>query len=184
VRTAIRAVGTLALLGVLAQSAGAQDKPNFSGTWKMDPAQTVGGGGFGGGGGGGGAGGGGARPAGGGGMGGGAAQEISIAQDASSLKITMMAQGAERVMTYAIGGATSKNPMGGRMAGEMSSTTVWEGMTLMTHGTASISTPNGDMQITSHEVRSLSADGKSMTVETTTTTGMGENTRKQVYIKQ
>ena len=117
-------------------------------------------------------------------MGGGAgAQEVTIAHDASTLKITMMAQGAERVMTYAIGGAASKNPMGGRMGGEVSSTTVWEGATLVTHGTANISTPNGDRQITTHEVRSLSADGKVMTVETTTTTGQGENTRKMVYIK-
>jgi hypothetical protein len=97
----------------------------------------------------------------------------------------MTVMGEPRTMTYAIGSGSSKNPMAmGRMQAEMTSTTVWEGMTLMTHGTANVTTPQGDMAITIHEVRSMSADGKAMTVETTTTTGMGENTRKIVYIKQ
>jgi hypothetical protein len=172
------------LLGVIAQAAGAQDKPDFSGTWKLDPAQSQMGGGMGGGrgaGGAGGAGGGGARP---GGMGGGGAQEVTVTQTGNTLQIVMTVMGEARTMTYTIGGAASKNPMAmGRMQAEMTSTSVWEGATLVTSGTASMTTPQGDRQITSREVRSLSADGKTMTVETTTTTAMGENTRKMVYVK-
>lgn len=179
VRTLVRALSALALLGTLAQAAGAQDKPNFSGSWKLDPAQSQMGGG--GGGGGGGAGGGG-RP---GGMGGGGAQDVTITQDATTLRIVQTVMGEARTMTYAIGGAESKNPMAmGRMQGEVTSTTVWEGMALVTRGRATVTTPNGEMQITTRESRTLSADGKTMTVETTRTTQMGENTSRLVYLKQ
>jgi hypothetical protein len=117
-------------------------------------------------------------------MGGVGAQEVTITQAGNSLQIVMTVMGEARTMTYAIGGAASKNPMAmGRMQAEMTSTTIWEGTTLVTSGTASLSTPQGDRQITSREVRSLSADGKTMTVETTTSTPMGENTRKLVYTK-
>jgi hypothetical protein len=47
-----------------------------------------------------------------------------------------------------------------------------------------MSGPNGDMQVTSKEVRSLSADGKTMTVVTTSQGPNGETTRKMVYDKQ
>jgi hypothetical protein len=43
-------------------------------------------------------------------------------------------------------------------------------------------TPNGTRE--TKEVRSLSADGKTMTVETTSKGGFGEGTRKLVYNKK
>jgi len=118
------------------------------------------------------------------GGGGGAAQEVTITMTATTLTIVQTVMGEARTLTYNIGGAASKNPMGmGRMNAEMTSTTAWEGNTLVTQGKATITTPNGDSEISSYEVRSLSADGKTMTVETTTTTARGENTRKMVYVK-
>ena len=41
-----------------------------------------------------------------------------------------------------------------------------------------------EMKVTTHEGRSLSADGKHMTVVTTMTTPRGERTRKAVYDRQ
>ncbi len=180
-RAVARFAGTLAVLGVLAGSAQAQDKPNFSGTWKLDPSQSQMGGGMGGraGGGGGGAGGGGARQ--GAGM---AAQEVTITQDGTTLRMTMTVMGEARTLTYAIGGGPSTNAAAlGRIGGESVTTTTWDGNKLVTSGTTNVTTPQGAMSIQMREVRTLSADGKTMTVETTRTTQMGENTTKMVYTK-
>lgn len=178
-RAVARFVGSLAVLGVLAASAQAQDKPNFGGTWKLDPSQSQMGGGMGGRAGGGGAGGGGARQ--GGGM---AAQEVTITQDGTSLRITMTMMGEARTLTYAIGGGPSTNAATmGRMGGESVTTTVWDGNRLVTAGTTNVTTPQGGMSIQMREVRTLSADGRTMTVETTRTTPMGENTTRMVYTK-
>lgn len=191
-RIASRIAGTVALLGLLVQVAGAQDKPNFSGKWKLDASQSQMGGGMGMGGGGRPGGGGppgggppgGGPPAGGAPGGGMGNQEVTITHDATTLRIVQQVAGESRTMTYTIGGSASKNPMGmGRMQAEMTTTTVWAGNTLVTEGKATMSGPNGDMEISSREVRSLSADGKTMTVETTTITARGENTRKMVYTK-
>jgi hypothetical protein len=179
VRAVARFAGTLAVLGVLAGSAQGQDKPNFSGTWKLDPSQSEMGGGMGGRAGGGGAGGGGARQ--GAGM---AAQEVTITQDGTTLRMTMTVMGEARTLTYGIGGGPSTNAATmGRMGGEAVTTTVWDGRRLVTAGTTNVTTPQGAMSIQMREVRTLSADGKTMTVETTRTTQMGENTTKMVYTK-
>lgn len=173
-RAVARFAGTLALLGVLAGSAQAQDKPNFSGTWKLDPAQSQMGGGMGG------------RPGGaagrqGGGM---AAQELTIVQDGTTLRITMTVMGEARTLTHAIGGASSTNAAAmGRMAGESVTTTVWEGNALVTSGTTNVTTQQGAMSIQSREVRTLSHDLRTMTVALTRTTPMGENTSTMVYTK-
>ena len=60
------------------------------------------------------------------------------------------------------------------------SKTHWEGDKLVTESTRE--TPRGTIE--TKEVRSLSADGKTMTVESTTKGGPREGTRKLVYNKQ
>lgn len=178
-RAVTRFAGTLAVLGVLAGSAQAQDKPNFSGTWKLDPSQSQMGGGMGGRQGGGGGGAGGGRQ--GAGM---AAQELTITQDGTTLRMTMTVMGEARTLSYAIGGGPSTNAAAmGRMSGESVTTTTWNGNALITSGTTNVTTPQGAMSIQMREVRTVSADGKTMTVETTRTTQMGENTTKMVYTK-
>lgn len=172
-----RIAGSLVLAGLLASTAQAQEKPNFSGTWKLDPAQSQMGGGMGGG-----------RPGGGGGGGGGggmgAAQEVTIAQDGTTLRITMTVMGEARTQSFDLAGKPSTNQMAmGRMGGEMVTTSTWDGNKLVTTGSSNITTPQGAMSIQTREVRSLSADGKTMTVETTRTTPMGENTTKLVYTR-
>jgi hypothetical protein len=68
--------------------------------------------------------------------------------------------------------------------GETKSKAKWDGASLVIESVSNISGPNGDMQITSKEVRTLSADGKTMTVVLTRMTANGETTRKTVYEKQ
>ena len=66
---------------------------------------------------------------------------------------------------------------------EMTTKSRWEGATLITEGDNTINTPVGDMNITTKEVRSLSDDGKTLTIVSTTISPRGEMTRKLVYDK-
>jgi hypothetical protein len=145
----------------------AQAKPNFSGTWtldqaKSDPPPQRGGGG----------GGGGGRGGGGGGGGRGGGGPITIVQSAADIKIGEA--------TYKLDGSESVNQMQGRGGPqEVKSKARWEGNTIVIESTRDM----GGMSITTKEVRSLSADGKEMTVQTTNQTPQGEMTRKTVFTK-
>jgi hypothetical protein len=135
----------------------AQAKPDFSGTWTLDAAKSdPAPAGRGGGGGGGGRGGGGGGP-------------VTIKQSPTDITIGMA--------TYKLDG--SETEIQGR-GGVQKAKATWDGAKL-------VITTNIDMQgtaITTKAVRSLSADGKEMTVETTTTGApQGGGTRKQVYTK-
>jgi hypothetical protein len=161
----------LALALALPVAAWAQAKPDFSGSWTMnpdksDPPPQRGGGGGGGGGG---------RMGGGGGMGGGS---ITIKQTAADIVITMSGRGGERTMTYKLDGSESSNEMPMGRSGDMmtiKSKAHWDGSTLVIDTTRD--TPNGP--VTSTEKRTLSSDGKEMTV----VTSIGDNSRKVVYTK-
>jgi len=148
----------------LPAAAWAQTKPDFSGTWtldqaKSDPPPQRGGGG-----------GGGGR-----GMGGGAAS-LTIKQTANELSITSEGRGGPQTRTYKLDGSESTNEVtmrGGAMT--IKSKAKWDGSKLVIENTMDMG--NGPMTTT--ETRSLSTDGKEMTVETKA----GENTRKTVYTK-
>ena len=164
------AVLSLAALALLAGNATSQAKPNFAGNWtlnteKSDPM----GGGPGGGGGGAGR-----------GMGG-ASAPLTITQTDDKLVIEIKAE-TPRTLTYALDGKESVNP--GMRGAETKSKARWEGESLIIESTTAMSTPNGDMTITAKEVRSVSADGKTMTVVTTSQSPMGDRTTKRVYDKQ
>jgi len=133
----------------------AQAKPDFSGTWTLDAAKSD------------------PAPAGrgggGGGRGGGGGGPVMIKQSATDITIGMA--------TYKLDG--SETEIQGR-GGVQKAKAAWDGAKL-------VITTAIDMQgtaITTKAVRSLSADGKEMTVETTTTGApQGGGTRKQVYTK-
>jgi len=151
----------IALALALPAAAWAQGKPDFSGSWtlnteKSDPPPQRGGGG------------------GGGGRGGGGPQTIK--QTATTLSITTQGRGGEQTRTYNLDGSESTNKVMGR-GGEMEikSKAKWDGSKLVIEN--SMDMGNGPMTTT--ETRSLSADGKEMTVET----NQGGNTRKMVYTK-
>jgi hypothetical protein len=86
-----------------------------------------------------------------------------------------------RSSVYNLDGSESVNTT---QRGESKSKVTWDGANLVITTESTFNGPNGAMTSTSKEVRSLSADGKTMTVTTTRTTPNGEMTTKRVYDKQ
>ena len=166
-------VAAFAALSLLAGPASAQ-KPDFSGTWKLNAeksdsiAPPRGGS----------AGGGGQRP---GGMGGMRPTEFFITHSDSKLVIEQKMGDRTMLLTYYLDGRESKNP--GMRGNEMTTTSTWVDNTIVTNGENTFTTPMGEMTIKSHEVRSMSDDGKTLTIVSTATTPRGEMTRKTVYDK-
>ena len=175
----------------------AGEKPNFSGTWTLDPERSeMGRGGRGRGAGRFGSGRGAGRPREGdrqrgGGPGrrgrgpmgrGGMRGPVTIDHKEGMLVIqqTLNFRGEEQVRTsrFTTDGKESTNPgFGGTST---PSKTYWEGNRLVTE--SRMETPMGAMQ--SREARSLSDDGKTMTVVRTTTGGPRERIQRLVYVKQ
>lgn len=150
-------------------SAVSQAKPNFSGTWKLnvEKSDPMGGGGGGGGG------------AGGGGMG---AAPITIDQTDAKLTVTRTFNDQTTTSVYNLDGSESTNTS---PRGESKSKAHWDGASLVIETTSTFNGQNGPMTINSKEVRTLSADGKTMTVVSTRPGRDGtETTRKTVYDKQ
>jgi hypothetical protein len=63
------------------------------------------------------------------------------------------------------------------------SKTKWEGVALVTDMTRSMETGRGNFEMKSREVRSLSEDGRMMTVRTTLDTPRGKQTMTVTYAK-
>lgn len=156
-----RILAVAALVASLSvQQAVAQAKPSFAGTWKMNMEKS--------------------DPMGGGG-GGMAMAPLVITQTDKQLVITRNVNGQDQVTTYNLDGTESTNTTG---RGESKSKAHWEGSSLVIETTSTFNGQSGPMTITSKEVRSVSADGKEMTISTTRTTQNGEQTTKRVYDKQ
>lgn len=157
------------LLGVVA--ALAQDtKPNFTGDWVLDREKSEMGD---------------ARPGGRGGGGRGRGMgmgSFSLAHegDALVIKRKMEFQGEERTFESRHTTDGKENVNEGFRGNSIKSKTHWEGTKLVTESV--METPNGTRE--TKETRSLSADGKTLTVETTVHGGFGEGTRKLVYNKK
>ena len=160
----------LAAALVMPVLAGAQAKADFSGTWTFDEAKSdpaPGGGG----------GGGGARGRG-GRMGGGSPTRLVIKQTAGDVTIeSTLANGAQTAV-YKLDGSESINKLG---MGDATSKATWDGANLVLNSALALTTPQGDMQITSKEVYSVT--GSVLTVTTTRVTPRGETTRKLVFNK-
>lgn len=173
-------LAVLALLALVASPAVAQ-KPDFSGTWKInteksDPMGPPGG-----------MGGqppadgaGGNRPPG-GGMGGMRVTEMFITQFESKIVIEQKMGDQTRMLTYYLDGRESKNP--GMRGNEMTTKSTWVDNTIVTEGENTFKGPMGEMTIKSKETRVLSEDGKTMTITSVINTPRGEMTRKMVYDK-
>jgi hypothetical protein len=154
------------LTSVALHPAAAQGKTDFSGTWKINTEKSDPMGGMGGGGGG----------------GGGMANAVTtITQTATQLTIETKFGDQTRTATYFLDGKESTNQ--GRM-GETKSKAHWDGASLVIESIGSMNGPNGAMTMSSKEVRTLSEDGKTMTVVTTRSGPNGEVTSKRVYDKQ
>jgi hypothetical protein len=167
----IGVVGSLTIALVMTALAAA---PNFSGTWildkeKSDPLPF-----------------GGRR--GGGAQGGPTDVTLIIKQTDNELVLIrkMNIGGEERTSEskHTLDGKENTNPGFGRGGGEVVSKTKWDKDKLVTEGKRKVSFQGNEFEITTREVRSLSADGNTMTVETTNTTPQGERTTRQVYNKK
>jgi hypothetical protein len=125
----------------------AQTKPNFAGTWTLDPEKSVMGG----------------RQGGGGNRGGGTPAPMTITVEGQKLSVSQTRGETTVTTVYMLDGTASKNIQAGRQGGEPTElvyTSKWEGPALVT----TIVAPNG----TRTEKRWIEADG-TMVVETTRT---------------
>jgi len=150
-------------LTLAAGTATAQDHPDFSGSWKLNLIKSD------------------ATPGRGGQMG--APREVTITISQTAEMLTLEQSMGENTMKsmYYLDGRESTNA--GRR-GETKSTAKWDGKNLVIQGTSTFEGPNGAMTIKTKEVRTLSDDGKTMTVTTTSESPRGTNTRKMVFDKQ
>jgi len=150
----------LAVALVLSVGLLAQEKPNFAGTWVLDPAKSEMGGG----------------PGGGGRGPGGAPGPVTITQTATELTIETTMNENTMKTVYKLDGTQSVNET---PRGKSTIVSKWDGAKLVS--TIKRETQRGTMEST--ETRSLAADG-TMVVETTTNTPDGPRTSKRVFNKQ
>ena len=157
IAAAVRAVATLAWA----------QKPDFSGTWTLDPAASEGGAGGAPGGGGGGGGRGGGR--------GGLGQGGTVKQTADALTVERTVGENKITASYKLDGSESKNSMMGRggQAVESVSTAKWDGPALVI--TTKMDMGNGPQEST----QKWTVSGSTLTIETTNARG----TQKMVYKK-
>jgi hypothetical protein len=105
-------------------------------------------------------------------------QTVRIKQTDERLIVTEEAQGGPVMSSYGLDGKETTNRTG---QATTKSKTKWEGVALVTDITRSMETPRGNFDIKSHEIRSLSEDGKTMTVRTTIDTPRGKQTMTVTY---
>ena len=104
-----------------------------------------------------------------------------ITQDTDQIVIAEGQANDVRSFTYFLDGRESYNENGPATFTTMSS---WNGTTLVTQGSAEISTPRGDFIIQTEERRTISDDGQTMTVESTRRTPRGNRQLVLVYQKE
>jgi hypothetical protein len=165
-------MGIIAVAVLAVASVAFAQKPDFSGTWTLDPEASGMAGAPGGGAPGGAPGGGG----GGRGMGGGAlGNGATVKQTADALTITRQMGDQSMTTTYKLDGSESKNTMMGRggQSVESTSTAKWDGNSLVI--TTKMDMGNGPIETT----QKWTVSGSTLTVESTNARG----TQKRVYKK-
>jgi hypothetical protein len=154
-------VGVIAAAILAVASVAWAQKPDFSGTWTLDPASAPAAGG-----------GGGGRGGGGGALGSGPA---TVKQTADALTIERMMGDAKVTLTYKLDGTESRNTMMGRggQPADSVSTAKWDGPKL------TIVTKQEMGSEVTESTQVWTVDGSTLTVETTNARG----TQKRVYKK-
>jgi len=106
-------------------------------------------------------------------------QTIHIRQTDDRLIVTEDdGQGVATMNSYGLDGKEATNRTG---QATTKSKTKWEGVALVTDLTRSMQTQRGNLDMKSREVRSLSADGKTMTVRTEFDTPRGKQAMTVTY---
>ena len=156
-------VGVIAAAVLAVATLAWAQKPDFSGTWTLDPAASEGGAG--------------GAPGGGGGGGGrgGLGQGGTVKQTADALTVERTVGENKITSTYKLDGSESKNSMMGRggQAVESVSTAKWDGPALVI--TTKMDMGNGPQEST----QKWTVSGSTLTIETTNARG----TQKMVYKK-
>lgn len=160
-------VGVMAAAVLAVATLAYAQKPDFSGTWTLDPAASEGGAGGAPGGGGGGGGRGGGR--------GGLGQGGTVKQTADALTVERSIGENKITSTYKLDGSESKNTMMGRggQSVESVSTAKFDGQALVI--TTKMDMGNGPQEST----QKWTVSGSTLTIETTNARG----TQKMVYKK-
>jgi hypothetical protein len=161
-----KTLGALCALAVLGCAAFAQDKPNFSGTWKLNVAKSD----FG--------------P-----VPGPTSQTVTIQQDGQTIKVHVSAEGEqgkqEFTLTYLTDGkevTVSPDAPAAHPAPEVtvqSISAAWEGAVLVVHQKLTYGTD----PVTGVSRYTLSPDGKVLTINSDYTSEMGDATRTLVFDK-
>ena len=112
---------------------------------------------------------------------GGPAALLVITQSADLLTIEQQTSRGGRSVGYRLDGgeSTSAGPRG-----DLVTTSSWDGPTLLTVGTMQLSTPRGNFSMDIIEQRSLSADGRTLTVQSVRMLPFGEVSSTLVYRKE
>jgi hypothetical protein len=153
-----RVVLALVLALLIPCLAAAQAEPDFSGTWALDAAKSD--------------------------MGMGRAATamrtvtLVIRQTKTRVFIERRTGDRPEIAVYNLDGSESVNQLPN--GGEVKSTTTWAGATLVTKSVMA----TGGVTVETSDVRSLSANGKVMTLDGTRHTGRGEVKQKLIYNKQ
>ncbi len=137
------------------------ERPNFSGTWRLDTeASEV------------------ASPNGLAGLGGAAPENLYITQARNGALILSSRVNGAQPRNYIIGGENPLPAPGGEAA-RMTMSSRWEGSKLVNEGSGEV---EGDPLVV-HEVISLSPDGRTLRLEITTTVAGTEATNTLIYIR-
>jgi hypothetical protein len=164
--------GLAALVLFAAVAVGAAAKPNFTGTWVLDATKSEGGGG---------------------GPQGGAmpTETMTVKQDGDKIAAERKIKGqqGERVQNDAYTadgkeGEFTQQMRGNEVKGKRTAKWSADGNVLEVNDKMSFDTPQGAMTTESNSKWTLSADGKTLTIEGTRTSPRGEQKFKRVYAKQ
>ena len=142
---------------VIPFTARAQGRPDFSGTWTRDAAQSD-------------------PPS----QGGGGSSGHTISQTATGITVTIAGRGGPETSIYKLDGTESTNQVQSPEGPlTVTGTAKWDGASLIIETRREIR----GMTITTKEVRTLDTTGKEMTIEATTQSPQGEIRRKVVFMK-
>jgi hypothetical protein len=158
---------SLAALFILAASAAAQTKPNFAGTWVLDPAKSEG-------------------------VMQGVEETMTVKHDGDKIAIEskMKSPRGERMMNMDFTADGKEGPFTMRMGpnevtGKRTAKWSADGTAVEINETADVPTPDGGTaSVKSWRKWTLSADGKTLTAEESRTSPRGEQKAKRVYTKQ
>ncbi|MEE2613470.1 MAG: hypothetical protein VX975_06575 [Acidobacteriota bacterium] len=108
------------------------------------------------------------------------AETLLISQTAASVTVEQQSDDQSRSIEYALDGSETTVQQGN---GTLTVSASWDGTTLVTEGTQSIETGRGNFTLDLTERRTLSSDGRTLTIETTRGTPRGSQTFRLVYQK-